>query len=186
MDATAFCDPQRLRGRNTICCMSIWWDYITRISGTGQQKRMSDDTGISQTAFSRWKKEQNKPEAPHVIAFARAYGRPPVEALVAAGILDAGDAADVIEVHTGLTALTDAELITEIQQRMEGLRHALEIAKEQAASSKAPSHEKTDDEDRSADNSQSRTAFDDLDAATDGAISELDVDGVDDDGQQFG
>lgn len=62
----------------------------------------------------------------------------------------------------------------------------MEAAQEQDASSEASSHEKTDDEDRSADNSQSRTAFDDLDAATDGAIPELDVDGVDDDGQQFG
>lgn len=66
------------------------------------------------------------------------------------------------------------------------LGNDMEAAQESDASSETPSHEKTDDEDRSADNSQSRTAFDDLDAATDGAISELDVDGVDDDGQQFG
>lgn len=66
------------------------------------------------------------------------------------------------------------------------LGNDVETTQESPASSEASSHEKTDAEDRSADNSQSRTAFDDLDAATDGAIPELDVDGVDDDGQQFG
>jgi hypothetical protein len=135
---------------------------------------------------SRWKTGKVKPSAESVVKIARTWGKPPVEALVAAGYLSPTEAAEVIEVHTGLAPLTDAELLAEVQQRMEGLRHELEIAKEQAASSEASSHEKTDAEDRSADNSQSRTAFDDLDAATDGAISELDVDGVDDDGQQFG
>lgn len=69
---------------------------------------------------------------------------------------------------------------------MKGAGHDMEAAQESDASSKAPSHEKTDVEDRSTDNSQSGTAFDDLDAATDEAIPELDVDGIDDDGQQFG
>lgn len=166
--------------------MSIWWEYVVRIAKTEVQKKMAADTGISETAFSRWKNGTNKPEAPHVITFARAYGRPAVEALVAAGILSADDAGQAIEIHRGVDDFTDSELLEAIGLRMKGLRNALEIAQEQAASSEASSHEKTDDEDRSADNSQSRTAFDDLDAATDGAIPELDVDGVDDDGQQFG
>lgn len=135
---------------------------------------------------SRWKTGKVKPSAESVVKIARTWGKPPVEALVAAGYLSSAEASEVIEVHTGLAALTDAELIAEVQQRMEGLRHELEIAKEQAASSQTPPHEKTDVEDRSTDNSQSGTAFDDLDAATDEAIPELDVDGIDDDGQQFG
>lgn len=91
------------------------------------------------------------------------------------------NAADVLayaEAAAGFLKMTIAEI--------KGERHVVATAQESPASSEASSHEKTDAEDRSADNSQSRTAFDDLDAATDGAISELDVDGVDDDGQQFG
>lgn len=99
-------------------CMSDWWEYVIRTSGTNVQKTMAEDTGISETAFSRWKKEQNKAEAPHVIAFARAYQRPPVEALVAAGILSEEDAASVIEVHRGLTDVTNEELLDAVRNRL--------------------------------------------------------------------
>ncbi|TXH19370.1 MAG: XRE family transcriptional regulator [Mycobacterium sp.] len=126
--------------------MSIWWEYVVRIAKTEVQKKMAADTGISETAFSRWKNGTNKPEAPHVITFARAYGRPAVEALVAAGILSADDAGQAIEIHRGVDDFTDSELLEAIGLRMKGLRNALEIAKEQAASSEAPPHEKNPDE----------------------------------------
>ncbi|MCE5290823.1 MAG: helix-turn-helix transcriptional regulator [Nocardiaceae bacterium] len=113
--------------------MSNWWEYVIRTAKTDVQKQMASDTGISETAFSRWKKGQNKPEAPHVITFARAYARPPVEALVAAGILAEADANDVIEVHRGLDDLTDEELVSAIQDRMRGMRDALEAAQKSDA-----------------------------------------------------
>ena len=87
-------------------CMSTWWQYVVRIAGTDMQKQMSTDTGISQTAFSRWKTGQNKPEAPHVITFARAYRRPPVEALIAAGYLTEFEAAESVEIQRGLNTRT--------------------------------------------------------------------------------
>lgn len=123
---------------------------------------------------SRWKTGKVKPSAESVVKIARTWGKPPVEALVAAGYLSSAEAAEVIEVHTGLTALTDAELIAEVQQRMEGLRHELEIAKEQAASSEASSHEKNPDE--LADEGQSASAR--LGAAVDMGRPKLQVEDV--------
>lgn len=115
--------------------MTTWWQYVVRTADTDMQKRMADATGISQTAFSRWKTGQNKPEAPHVITFARAYGRPAVEALVAAGILSDRDASEVIEIHRGLDRLSDDELLAEIRQRMKGARYGVASEAESDASS---------------------------------------------------
>ncbi|MBL3752321.1 helix-turn-helix domain-containing protein [Mycobacteroides abscessus] len=98
--------------------MSDWWDYVVRVSGTTVQKEMAARSGISETAFTRWKKKRHTPEASHVITFARAHGRPPIEALVAAGYITEKDAADRIEIQRGADTLTDAELIAEVQRRM--------------------------------------------------------------------
>lgn len=95
---------------------------------------------------SRWKTGKVKPSAESVVKIARTWGKPPVEALVAAGYLSSAEAAEVIEVHTGLTALTDAQLIAEVQQRMEGLRHALEVASQSAAPAPVDKNEKNPDE----------------------------------------
>lgn len=162
--------------------MSIWWEYVVRIAKTEVQKKMAADTGISETAFSRWKNGTNKPEAPHVIAFARAYGRPAVEALVAADILSADDAGQAIEIHRGVDDFTDSELLEAIGLRMKGLRNALEVTKEQAASSKAPAHEKTGAD--SADDVKPSSAAAAADAITAAAVAELEVDGVDNNREQ--
>lgn len=98
--------------------MSEWWDYVVRVSGTTVQKEMAERSGISETAFTRWKKRRHTPEASHVITFARAHGRPPVEALIAAGYITEKDAKDQIEIQRGADTLTDAELLAEVQRRM--------------------------------------------------------------------
>lgn len=154
--------------------MSIWWEYVVRIAKTEVQKKMAADTGISETAFSRWKNGTNKPEAPHVITFARAYGRPAVEALVAADILSADDAGQAIEIHRGVDDFTDSELLEAIGLRMKGLRNVLEVAQEQAASGETPSHEKNPDE--LADEGQSASAR--LGAAVDMGRPKLQVEDI--------
>lgn len=108
--------------------MATWWDYVVRVAGTDVQKDMPRDSGISESAFSRWKKGQHTPDSAHVVAFARAYGRPPIEALMAAGVLAEGDAGDVVEVHRGADRLTDDELLAEIRRRMEEGRDVVEAA----------------------------------------------------------
>lgn len=114
--------------------MSSWWNYVTRTAKTDVQKTMAAKTGISETAFSRWKRGANRPEAPHVITFARAYGRPPVEALVAANILGVDDVAAVIEVHSEISTITDDDLLAEVGRRMKGQSNDLETAQKSPAS----------------------------------------------------
>ena len=123
---------------------ATWWDYVIRTAGTDVQKQMAADTGISETAFSRWKKGQNKPEAPHVIVFARAYGRPPVEALIAAGILRQADASGAVEIHHGPDQLTDDELVRQIEKRLKEARHVMETASSAGTPREADQDEEDD------------------------------------------
>jgi transcriptional regulator with XRE-family HTH domain len=98
--------------------MSGWWDYVVRVSGTSVQKSIATKSGIGETAFSRWKQGKNlPPEALTVINFARSYGRPPVEALVAAGYLTSEEAADVIELEPSVDDLPLDVLLDAIRRR---------------------------------------------------------------------
>lgn len=98
--------------------MDSWRDYVVRISGTEEQKVIAEKSGIGATVINRWFKERNEPSAKLVVAFARAYSRPPVEALVAAGVIAEGDAASAIEVQRDLRELSDDDLLREVRRRM--------------------------------------------------------------------
>lgn len=110
---------------------------MVRIAGTSEQKTIAEVSGIGTTVISRWFKGHNEPSAKLVVAFARAYKRPPVEALVAAGVIRDSDAADVIEVHRSADSLDDDELIAVIRQRMKGGIHAVETETPAGASGQA-------------------------------------------------
>jgi len=75
-----------------------WWEYVARITGCAYQNRIAQRTGIEQSSVWRWKSSRNKPKAGDVITFARAYHRPPVEALIAAGYRDPTEVSGVDEV----------------------------------------------------------------------------------------
>lgn len=98
--------------------VEAWWDYVTQISGTDVHRLLADDTGFHPTTFTRWKQGTSRPDPAQVIAFARTYDRPPVEALVAAGYLQQGDAADVVQVWRGLRDFTDEALVAEVLRRL--------------------------------------------------------------------
>lgn len=129
--------------------MSSWWDYVVRVAGTDVQKQMALDTGISESAFSRWKKGTHAADAGNVVAFARAHNRPPVEALVAAGYLSESEAAAVIEVQRDLEERTDDELLAEVRRRMRGERNELEDAPESATSTEGDEDQEADSADES-------------------------------------
>lgn len=90
------------------------------VSGNATQKDIASATGIDQSSISRWQRGATKPRAEAAVAFARAYGRSPVESLVAAGYLSS-DEVGVVELTTLTGDLTGASidsLLSEIRRRV--------------------------------------------------------------------
>jgi transcriptional regulator with XRE-family HTH domain len=95
-----------------------WWDYVQTVTGNALQKDIAAATGIDQSSISRWQRGTNTPRADAVVLLARAYGRSPVEALVAAGYLTS-DEPGVVE----LTVLTGSLRSASIDSLLSELRH---------------------------------------------------------------
>jgi transcriptional regulator with XRE-family HTH domain len=79
------------------------------------QAAIGQRMGMSQSAVGRWKSSSPKPAA--VASFARAFGRPLVEAFVGAGFLSE-DEAKLTEVRVDLTEVDSEELLAEIRRRL--------------------------------------------------------------------
>jgi transcriptional regulator with XRE-family HTH domain len=97
-----------------------WWRYVVTVTGNATQKDIASATGIDQSSISRWQRGTNTPRAEAVVAFARAYGRSPVEALVAAGYLSPTELG-VVEMTTLTGDLSRASidsLLSEIRRRV--------------------------------------------------------------------
>jgi transcriptional regulator with XRE-family HTH domain len=98
-----------------------WAEYIRRISATvgdTNQLDISKRTGLDQTAVSRWMRDKNQPKAEAVITFARAYGRSPIEALIAAGYLVGTDVQGTIELANSISQVPTDDLLAEIRRRL--------------------------------------------------------------------
>ena len=98
---------------------ATWWRYVVTVTGNAAQKDIAAATGIDQSSISRWQRGTNTPRAEAVIALARAYGRSPVEALVAAGYLSSSELG-VVELTTLTGDLSRASidlLLSEIRRR---------------------------------------------------------------------
>ncbi|CAN5724986.1 hypothetical protein BH09ACT7_BH09ACT7_11840 [soil metagenome] len=97
-----------------------WWQYVVTVTGNSAQKEIAAATGIDQSSISRWQRGTNNPRAEAVVALARAYGRSPVEALVAAGYLSS-DELGVVELTTLTGDLRSASvdsLLSELRRRV--------------------------------------------------------------------
>ena len=94
-----------------------WWQYVEEVSGGATQDAIARTVGnITSPSVGRWKKSEPKPSS--VAAFARAYGRPVLEAFVAAGFLTDDDA------RTQVTTVrhedpSDEELLDLLRRRLE-------------------------------------------------------------------
>ncbi len=99
---------------------ATWWRYVVTVTGDATQSEIAGATGIDQSSISRWQRGTNTPRAEAVIAFARAYGRSPVEALVAAEYLTSEDMG-VVEMTTltgDLTRVSSDSLLSELRRRL--------------------------------------------------------------------
>jgi transcriptional regulator with XRE-family HTH domain len=99
---------------------ATWWRYVLTVTGNAAQKDIAAATGIDQSSISRWQRGTITPRAEAVVALARAYGRSPVEALVAAGYLSPTELG-VVEMTTLTGDLSRASidsLLSEIRRRV--------------------------------------------------------------------
>lgn len=108
-----------------------WWEYVVQTSGTDSPKAMQAITGVDSPNFSRWK-AGHVPKADMVADFARAYGRPVLEAFIAARFLTAEEARERPSAAPSLDTLEDEQLLDEIRRRM---RH---VQAEEAPKNQAP------------------------------------------------
>lgn len=94
-----------------------WWQYVQSVAGGDQQNAIARRLGVDQSTVSRWKASgiPGKPE--NVVALARAYGRPVLEAFVAAGFLSKEDAGATVTVPD-IGQLSDDDLLSEVKRRM--------------------------------------------------------------------
>ena len=97
-----------------------WWGYVQHVSAYAANKDIADAAQMDASAISRWKRG-DQPRAQNVVAFARAYSRPAVEALVAAGYLTEADLVVMGAVQIARSTIAEvpnSELVEEMQRRM--------------------------------------------------------------------
>lgn len=98
-----------------------WAEYVRRITAHLTQSKAAELAGVNPAAIGRWiRGDTDAPRAESVVAFARALGLPPVEALVAAGYINAGETNHAIEVRTPISDYSDIELLDELKRRATG------------------------------------------------------------------
>ena len=111
-----------------------FWDYLMRITDNATGIAISRAAEVDAGNVSRWRNGKGHPSAESVVKLARVFGRPPVEALIASGHLQAGEAAAaVVEIAMSAGDLSNEELLAEIGRRMgitEGRRDDVEDAQE--------------------------------------------------------
>jgi transcriptional regulator with XRE-family HTH domain len=96
--------------------MESWSAYVRRVTGGLKQAKIAERTGLAQTNVGRWLRgDPGVPKADSVIAFARAFGQPPIEALFAAGYLTEDESA--AKSRTSLVEYSDRELLDELRRR---------------------------------------------------------------------
>lgn len=93
-----------------------WPQYVRRIAGGLTQTQIAARAGISTSAAGAWVRgDPGQPEAGKVIAFAKAFGQPPLEALIAAGYF--GPDETIPSARTPLSEYDDIELLDELRRR---------------------------------------------------------------------
>lgn len=94
-----------------------WAAFVAGALGDQRQSEAAIFTGIDQPTISRWL-DGRLPSATGAIRFARAYGINPVQALVAAGLLDDDDTTlPTVDVLDALDRVPTGRLIAELARR---------------------------------------------------------------------
>lgn len=94
-----------------------WPEYVRRLTSGQTLAQIAQRSGISMSNIGRWIRGElvATPDAANVIAFAKAYGQNPMEALAAAGYFTASDVQPGQK--TPLTQYSTDELMAELRRR---------------------------------------------------------------------
>src|SRR5882762_2010399 len=101
--------------------IETWWAYVIRVTKNAPQKVIAEKAGVDGSSISRWK-EGVTPKGEAVVAFARAYKRPPIEALIAARYIEPDEVGGAIEISISMGEVSDAALLEELASRLEAFR----------------------------------------------------------------
>lgn len=101
--------------------IETWWEYVEKHAGRVAQKVIAEKAGVDGSSVSRWK-EGVKPKGEQVVAFARAYKRPPIEALIAARYIEPDEVGGAIEISISMGEVSDAALLEELASRLAAFR----------------------------------------------------------------
>lgn len=71
----------------TCTSQETWPEYLRRISEGATQAQIAERVGLGRLSVCNWLHGKTQPKAETVIVVARAFGRPPVEALIVARYL---------------------------------------------------------------------------------------------------
>lgn len=102
-----------------------WIEYVQRHAHGAKQEEIAAKIGVTSSTVGRWKDRNVQPRANQVVAFARAYGRAPVEALIHAGYITPEEVGIAIETATSMSEVSDAALVAELAGRLAEFRRLL-------------------------------------------------------------
>lgn len=96
-----------------------WMEYVQRHAHGDKQEDIADKIGVTSSTVGRWKDAGIQPRGEHVVAFARAYGRAPVEALIHAGYIKPEEAGfSSVELAGSMHDVSDRDLMKELSDRL--------------------------------------------------------------------
>jgi transcriptional regulator with XRE-family HTH domain len=94
-----------------------WPHYVGRVALGLSRRAIAEAAGVNVSAVSRWMTGVSLPSAEAAVTLARGLGQPPIEALMAAGIVRPDEVDGAFEVMQ-VREWTDAELLAELAVRL--------------------------------------------------------------------
>jgi transcriptional regulator with XRE-family HTH domain len=106
---------------------SRWWTYVSEHGGENQTE-IARRTELSAASVNRWKTQGSTPSPENVARFAIAYGRPVLEALVAAGHITE-EQAGVQVTRVDLATLSTEDIMAELGRRLPTVEPVVTVAR---------------------------------------------------------
>lgn len=103
-----------------------WSQYLRRISGGATQAKIAERIGLGRLSVGNWLHGKTRPKPETVMLVARAYGRSPIEALLAASYLRSEEVRLPIERRSSPADFAAEELATEVRRRLFALERRQE------------------------------------------------------------